>query len=82
VPLPALPLPRLTHDSLQALHDVFTQPPLPQRTKADFADKPFIKEVVKYGEMVQVRCCSLLGRVTNCLQLLFFDHSTRGVIAA
>jgi hypothetical protein len=40
---------------LQAVDNVFTQPPLEQLTKAEYAEKAFIKEVVKYGEMVQVR---------------------------
>jgi hypothetical protein len=33
---------------------VFIQPKLPQRTTAEYAEKAFVKEVVKYGEMVQV----------------------------
>jgi hypothetical protein len=48
----------LCHPSLshlqQAADNVFTQPPLEQLTTAEYAEKAFIKEVVKYGEMVQV----------------------------
>lgn len=43
---------------MQHSDEHFSQPPMRQVAKAGYADKAFVGEVVKYGEMVQVSQCS------------------------
>jgi hypothetical protein len=69
----------------------FIQPPLQQLEKASYAEKhPFIEEVIKYGEMVQVRRCSGLQdaresvamKCCHCSQLRQWVAGAAAVTAA